>query len=209
MKKNRILKIGLLALALTLVTASLVSGTFAKYITTASGTGTVNVAKWYATVSDGTNKAGTGETGTVNFDLFNTIYNATDVVADRVAPGTNGSFSLTYNTTDTEVDHQVTITLEKKSGTIPTNMTFEIVAGSGLTATPATLDFNTTPKATFTTGKILAAATTGKTGTLTINWEWPFESGTDSVDTGEGFTASELKFDASFEAVQLDSDPIE
>ena len=80
MKKNRILKLGLLALTLTLVTASLVSGTFAKYITTASGTGAVSVAKWHATVSDGTSTVGIGDTGSVNFDLFEIINNAYVVV---------------------------------------------------------------------------------------------------------------------------------
>ena len=49
-KNNRVLRIGLLALVLTLVTASLVSGTFAKYVTTVNGTGTVQVAQWVAEI---------------------------------------------------------------------------------------------------------------------------------------------------------------
>ncbi|MDD4565910.1 MAG: hypothetical protein PHE79_10620, partial [Eubacteriales bacterium] len=66
MKKNWIARIGFLALVLTLVTASLVSGTFAKYTTAVSGKDTVRVAKFDVAVGDG---ATTFTTGTA-IDIF-------------------------------------------------------------------------------------------------------------------------------------------
>ena len=111
MKKNRVLRLGLLALVLTLVTASLVSGTLAKYVTTVNGTGAVTVAKWHAKVgADSTN------TYTSEFYLFSTIDDNTDVVSKKIAPGTKGSFALSFETTGTEVDHKVFVSLKQAEG---------------------------------------------------------------------------------------------
>ena len=113
-KNNRVLRIGLLALVLTLVTASLVSGTFAKYVTTVSGTGTVQVAKWAVALKEGE----TEQTADFDIDLRNTAVGIGDVdqtglneEAVRIAPGTSGSFSLTYDTIGTEVDHTMELVL--------------------------------------------------------------------------------------------------
>ncbi|NLN83237.1 MAG: hypothetical protein GX138_02610 [Firmicutes bacterium] len=46
MKRNLLLRLGLLALVLTLITMPLVSGTYAKYVTTAQGSAQARVAKW-------------------------------------------------------------------------------------------------------------------------------------------------------------------
>ncbi|NLN84291.1 MAG: hypothetical protein GX138_08105 [Firmicutes bacterium] len=51
MKKNFILRLGVLALVLTLITMPLVSGTYAKYVTQAEGTATARVAKWGVNVT--------------------------------------------------------------------------------------------------------------------------------------------------------------
>ena len=111
MKKNRILRLGLLALALTLVTASLVSGTFAKYITTASGTGTVTVAKWAIKLGEGSEN---NVVQLATFHLTDTVGTGTigNVMTQKVAPGTAGSFILAYDTKGTEVAQNVTITLD-------------------------------------------------------------------------------------------------
>ncbi len=209
MKKNRILKLGLLALALTLVTASLVSGTFAKYVTTVTGTGTVQVARWRANLSDGTTNQGTGVVDTVVFDLFKTMTGIGDVdqtPTKRVAPGTSGSFVLSYTTDGTEVDHDVTLTLTKSGGTIPANMTFTVTP-SGLTATPAVLDFKTATSGSFTTS--IPAETNGATGSVTVTWKWPIGATTeahvqDTID-GETLHSTDIIFNATFEAVQTNS----
>lgn len=46
MKRNLLLRLGLLALVLTLITMPLVSGTYAKYVTTAQGSAQARIAKW-------------------------------------------------------------------------------------------------------------------------------------------------------------------
>ena len=82
----------------TMLTASVLSGTFAKYTTTAEGTDSARVAKW-----------GFDETNTITLsDLFSTSYkntNSTETVKsseDSIAPGTSGhaTFGFTYDTKD-------------------------------------------------------------------------------------------------------------
>ena len=202
MKKNRILRLGLLALALTLVTASLVSGTFAKYITTASGTGTVNVAKWFATLTDGDKTQGTGQEELVSFDLFKTINNNEDVLAKRVAPGTAGSFSLEYDTSGTEVNHSVTVTLAKNPATtdIPTNMKFFAKNGDGdgegteITSWPLTITD------TYLVSELVSEL--GDKKAIVVDWVWAFGDDQGSVDTPFGETAGTIMLDATFTATQ-------
>lgn len=91
MKKNRIMRVFSLLLALTLISTCAISGTFAKYVTKAEGEDAARVAKWGVLVS-------------VEGNAFDTKYEATDeayladkgefsVVASNkdkvVAPGTN------------------------------------------------------------------------------------------------------------------------
>lgn len=111
MKKTRI--VGLL-LVFVLVTSCFVGGTFAKYASQASGSDTATVAKWSFEVG-GTEIATSTETK-ITVDLFNTIKdsdrvtNETDVVTDKIAPGTSGSFTININnTSDVTADYVVEI----------------------------------------------------------------------------------------------------
>lgn len=216
MKKNRILKIGLLALALTLVTASLVSGTFAKYVTTVTGTGTVQVAKWKVQVGPNATYGMGTETDVKTFDLLNTVLNNTDVAdtpTNLIAPGTNGSFSLAYNTVGSQVDHSVTITLKNTSTNKISdlaNLTFTYTDGAG---TPQT---KTAEQMAAADGVVIFAKDlddAGEAKVVTINWTWPIGpadlTAQDNIDdTADGEDAKSFEFTATFDAVQLDNDPI-
>ena len=51
MKKNRMMRLASILLVATLMSTCTISGTFAKYVTTASGSDTARVAKWGVTVT--------------------------------------------------------------------------------------------------------------------------------------------------------------
>lgn len=199
MKKNRILKIGLLALALTLVTASLVSGTFAKYVTTVNGTGTVTVAKWDVKVGkDATSYAAA-------LTLANTIVNGTangDVAADRVAPGTTGKFSLVYDTSASEVAHNITITLESTSANGLADLGYLKVKNSAGTFVP----FTGIDPITVYTKNWKETEPSGAT-IVDVEWVWVFSADEtqDGLDTEDGLAAVLQKaLKATFTATQLD-----
>ena len=81
MKKNKMMRIASVLLIAVLMTTCAISGTFAKYVTSAEGSDTARVAKWGVTI-------------TANGDMFKTNYDNTAIssVAEEniVAPGTSG-----------------------------------------------------------------------------------------------------------------------
>lgn len=95
MKKNRMMRLASLMLVLVLMTSCVISGTFAKYVTSDSGSDTARVAKFGVVVE------------AEDFDMFKTDYETGDTVKfkgqysvssaaddrDKVlAPGTGGTF---------------------------------------------------------------------------------------------------------------------
>ena len=93
MKKNRMMRLASVLLVCVLLTTSVISGTFAKYITTAESTDSARVAKWGITMGLEENVSGNA------MQTFVDTYDATAAVktvdsdddADVVAPGTSGS----------------------------------------------------------------------------------------------------------------------
>lgn len=88
MKKNNIMRAGAALGVLSLATSCFAGGTFAKYVTSGSGTDSARVAKWGVTVA------------AENADIFNTSYGSnnttittnTVISSDKVvAPGTSGN----------------------------------------------------------------------------------------------------------------------
>ena len=91
MKKNRMMRIAAVLLIAVLLTTSVISGTFAKYVTEVSSSDSARVAKW------GFN------TASINFeDLFAASYtnvaNGSDDLA-IIAPGTEGEVSFKFEST--------------------------------------------------------------------------------------------------------------
>lgn len=91
MKKNRIMRAGIVMLALTLMTSCFVGGTFAKYVTSAQGSDNARVAKWgvEATVTGSAfaDEYNVAEKGDRAFD----VSVSSDVKV--LAPGTSGNFT--------------------------------------------------------------------------------------------------------------------
>lgn len=206
-KNNRVLRIGLLALVLTLVTASLVSGTFAKYVTTVKGTGTVSVADWKVslTATDGKKD---GYSSDVAFDLFDKI-DAGILNSKLIAPGSGNTYSFSYDTSNTEVDHKVSLVL--KSNNNLTTIRHLVLKLNGTPLTPEQLTALSSTAGLVLANEPVIQAGEGTQVDYDLSWEWPFEkatndNGNDSVDTEDGMKGIEnVKFDLIFSAEQLDA----
>lgn len=102
MRKNKMMRTAAVLGVATMLTASVLSGTFAKYTTTAEGTDSARVAKWGITMSN---------TGSNTFsDTYDAAQGATvkgENSAKVVAPGTHGG--ATYTVTGTpETAYEIT-----------------------------------------------------------------------------------------------------
>ena len=186
---------------LCIATSCFVGSTFAKYVGSATGSDTAKVATWTFTQDS------TDFTDTINFDLFESSRivdtvdgNAdTEVAADRVAPGTKGTFSTEIKNTS-EVDAQYKLTFT--ATTSPTNLvyTFTIVNDN---ATPSDTSDDT---AVVTDGALPSTFNQiemGETVTVTANWVWAFETtGGDAADTNNA--GSDIAVSMSIALEQID-----
>lgn len=176
-KKSYASRLGVLAVALTLVTACLLGGTMAKYVTEVTGTGSATVAKWSFTAN--------GETETfTDINIASTAYtNINNTDKNRIAPGTEGSFDITLDATGSDVAVDYTIAFSNLKNK-PTNLKF-YSDEAGTT--------EITNLATGFTGKIdyNATADAMKT-TKTVYWKWAYQTGssdaTDVADSGKDMT---------------------
>lgn len=126
-KKSYASRLGVLAVALTLVTTCLVGGTMAKYTTTAAGTGSGTVAKFNVGIK--ANETGLAKNAVTIPDLFTTGRedgNGTSVVKNKLAPGTSGYFELAV-TNNSDVKVKVTgVTFTKVNGSAAVPMKFAV-----------------------------------------------------------------------------------
>lgn len=207
MNKNKLMRMACALLVVTLLSTCVISGTFAKYVSQTNGDDSVVVAKWSIVYSENGQEEGTqiavsskASKPEVDFNLFNTILDSngqaeTDVVANKIAPGTKGSFSFTIqNASEVTAAVSVAVT-ETNSSNIPLVFTMgETTADSleELLKDLGTIAMNTTK-------------------TYTVQWEWPFErKNGDASDTDLGIMACDTnkapKYDvaATITVVQVD-----
>lgn len=177
MKTNKFLRIASVLLIAVLLSTCVISGTFAKYVSSATSSDVAQVAKWDIKVND--NQFAVAEPA-ITFNLFDTIKDSdgTDeenVVDTKIAPGTSGAFSLTIKN-DSEVDANYavdyTVTNEKN---IPIQYQ---VAGSD-TWTTSLEDITET------------ALDMGASANVVVNWKWVYsvDADKDVADTTLGILA--------------------
>ena len=187
MKKNKQKKSFVLIALLLLValTSSYVAGTYAKYTAEVTGEGSATVAKW-AFASDNDD---------VDFDInLDETYDASTLVADRIAPGTSGSFDIELSNENSEVGVEFTISFTNTAN-VPTNLVF-------------TQGNNTVNPATQSIKGYIAA---GETLTVPLTWEWAYETGTspytqageDPADTTDGIAAKTMTVTANIKGIQV------
>ena len=168
----------LITLLIAMIALVLVSGTYAKYTSSASGSDTARIAKWSFIVGG----ADTVAENTFTFDLFKTIKDTdgedeVDVIsanADRViAPGTSGSFDLVLeNKSETTAKYGITYTVTN-TASIPVQFS---VNGTDWTDSLAdVVESDTDTKLDANNG----------TKTITIQWRWAYENTKENATTEE------------------------
>lgn len=214
MKKRSIaLRLGVFALALTLVTTSLSSGTLAKFREDITKRGTFMVAKWNPAVK--IKKADNTQITAETFNLKDTlssgyIKNTTAINAEKLAPGTQGHFTVQVDAQDSEVSIQYAIKMYRSdtvTNKFPDNLVFwkgtesdkdsgEVTLKNATAAAPAELG----------TPGTLEAGSSNKTTEVTVWWEWPFEDGGDTKnnDTIAGKDPGNFEFTVKVELTQVD-----
>lgn len=201
MKKNKMMRIVSVLLVAVIITTCAISGTFAKYVTSGSGSDSARVAKFGVTVT------GTGETFAKTYEAHDESFtvNTNTVVSTEkvVAPGTSGSmadFTIT-GTPEVAVRVNFTGTLELGDKWVDSASAYycpiEITVGSTTfkgTNYVSADEFETAVNekiATYT--KDYAAGTNLSTigaNAPAISWKWAFNGNDDVKDTYLGDQAA-------------------
>ena len=202
MEKNKTMKMISITLLVVMIALVLVSGTYAKYTSTASGSDSARVAKWTFKVGDAdiTSK-------TFTFDLFKTINEADgtsdedDVTGSKViAPGTGGSFSIVLkNESEVSAKYGIKYTVTNENE-IPVQFSTDGKTWSKSLTDVAASDTDTK-----------LAANNG-TKTITVQWKWAYEDTNEStkadseekdLELGKAGTAT-ISVSAEVTATQVD-----
>ena len=200
MKKNRMMRAASALLIAVLLTTSAISGTFAKYVTSKTGTDTARVAKW------GVEITANGETFAEKYKTDDSVFTETYSVISTgkvVAPGTEGSMaSMTLSGTP-EVAARVTYTADLDlsdnwvvNGDFYCPLVIKVndTAFDGRAYTSAA-DFEMSVEnaiaaysKSYAAGRDLSEVATDSLG---VTWEWPFSTSEDNdkKDTALGNVA--------------------
>ena len=195
MKKNKMMRLASFLLVATLLTTSMISGTFAKYVTSADSNDSARVAKWG------------WEPAQLDFEnLFANSYvsaNGTTVVgedgADVIAPGTEGfvTFAFAYDFTEEaekpEVAYKFEVSTEGSScdANIQNNTSIRWYLNDEEKTDPMTWTELMTAIEDLDGNKDYAPGELpenfGEVGDVqTVGWKWVFEDNNDAMDTGMG-----------------------
>ena len=185
-KRNAILL--LVLLLLFAISASYIAGTYAKYTSEIKdNNGTATVAKWAFDTDN------TTQTLTINLDE---TYDPTTLVAERIAPGTQGSFEIALVNTNTETGVNWTLALKSITDK-PTNLKFYKDSSYSTELVPGTDTI---------TGQLKAKDSTGLS--VPIYWKWAYETDAiatnDPKDTTDGKAAKTLTIGVDITGVQTE-----
>ena len=202
-KKNWTMRAAVLMLALVLITSCFVGGTFAKYVTSGSGTDSARVAKFGVAVT-ANGDVFAKEYGTDDSTVVGTIAKSVISTDKVVAPGTksNGAFVAATITGTPEVAVRVSYKLDAASlrlenwedadGNFYCPLVFKVknnnadgsntvISGMDFSAAEAMKTALVNAVASYTKDYAPGTDLSGKAAeTLAISWEWPFETGTDA-----------------------------
>lgn len=201
MKKNRMMRIAAVMMVLALVTTCVISGSFAKYVTTGTAAeDSARVAKWGVTVSAASSTLEVFKTS-YNKDSDTSIGVTVQGTQKLVAPGTKNQGAAIINVAGTpEVAVRVaytgsiTLTGWEVDGEfycpLIISVGVEAVNGADFTSLEA---FQNAVNALLTTTTDYAPGTNLATAaSKTVSWEWPFSTSpeNDLKDTALGNAAA-------------------
>ena len=163
MKKNRMMRLAAFLLVCVLLTTSVISGTYAKYVSTATATDTAKVAKWQINV--GTVNIAQADTQVITFGLFDTINDTdgsaeTHVSAGLIAPGTKGAFDVTItNNSEVHANIKAALSAKETNGDIPIQYSVD----------------GTTWKANLADLSVDKDLAPGASAEVNVLWQWVYE----------------------------------
>ena len=183
MKTNKkAIGIGVLLL-LVGISVKYVAGTYAKYTSEITAQGTATVAKWAFDTDNAS--------GALAINLTSTV-NATSLVSGKIAPGTSGSFVIAVSNANSEVGVEYNISFDSAAN-VPSNLVFT---------------YNNTSFSP-STNSIHGYLPVGEADSLTLDWEWPYETGSgaalvseDAEDTADGSAAATMTITANIVGTQ-------
>ena len=200
MKTNTMMRVASVLLVAVLLSTCAIAGTYAKYVSSSTGTDSARVAKWDFTI-DGTDIT---LSDSFTFDLFTTAYDENAVDKDGngsevvIAPGTQGNATVTL-TNNSEVAATYAVDFTANENGVPLQWS---VDGQTWHNDISDLDVSAT-----------AIAMNGGTVDITIYWKWAFVSDnvvgndqSDSIDTnlGTAETLATVTFTADVTVTQVD-----
>lgn len=221
MKKNKAMRLASALLVLTLLTTCAISGTFAKYTTSTTGTDNARVAYW-----------GFDQAANTTIDLFDDEYQnvkssgAVDGFTNVIAPGTEKSTTFAFGYTNyksdkisaPEVAYTFTVkpTVTGDYDELDANPSFKWTLKKGdaaateygtvadLLAAIKALSGDASGTKTYNPGQ-LPTDFTAADEVYTIGWVWAFE-GNDTADTamGNSQTLENVTFSITITATQVD-----
>lgn len=197
MRNMNLIKKVMIGATLGVVGVSAILGlTHAKYTNKITGNGETEIAKWYFTVNDATEEMET-------IKLADT-YDESTLINGRIAPGTSGSFDLVIDASDTEVGVKYEVDFQNETNK-PSNLKFKYNDGTNEHIFDEIEDY----EEFFT--DVIDADDTNKIRTLTVEWEWLYETGTadteisqnDEIDTADGLNALDYSFNVVVTGTQV------
>lgn len=191
MKKKT--KIVLIIIAVAVILVSFIGGqAYAKYMSKVTGNGTAEIASWKFKVNE-------NEEIMQNISLNSTI-NSNTLANRKIAPGTSGEFQINLDATGSDVGIIYTINFANETRK-PNNLKFKY---AGQTYDSLAFLQNTIM------GTIYAISQ-NKQQTVTIEWEWPYETGTTDeekqknnlLDTQDAKEITDYTFDIIVTGTQM------
>jgi hypothetical protein len=161
-------KAAAILLILSLISAVMISGTYAKYTSTFAGEDTALVAKWNVITTGG--GIGLTEGGTATLDLFGHTYD-TNITASAggdpiIAPGVEGDFKVAFqNNSDVAAEISFDLTKSAISANVPIG--YKTTSPGGVYTDLAGL--KTQLNTAFGTLDV------GESATVTVYWIWEYE----------------------------------
>ena len=140
-----------------IIVSAILGVTYSKYINRVVGDGETQIAKWYFSVNDSTEKIET-------IKLADT-YNSNTLASGRIAPGTEGQFDLVIDASSSEVGVKYQVDFENETNK-PSNLKFKYK--------DQILNEIEDYEQYFT--DVINADDSDKTRTLTVEWQWLYET---------------------------------
>lgn len=186
-------KIILIIAVLSCIIVSFIGGqSYSKYVSEVRGDGMAEVATWSFKVNGQKEEVQT-------IQLASTCNNET-LINNKIAPGTRGSFNILVDGTGSEVgiDYNIQFTNET---TKPSNLKF----------TYNDKQYNSIIELEKDLSGTINANEENKTRTLKINWEWPYETGSneneiannDKIDTQNAQNIATYSFNVIVSGTQV------